>query len=145
MKLFKKWGIFEQLIFDKMRKKPLFYEAACVFSIAGSSIGFISMLIATVFFKTVVEKIRMVTNITSTEKLSPIYFAMLMAAFSISLTGAIKLYRMQQTGIYFYLAAQTMILFLPVVWLGADAFSVTNTIFTFVFSGVYLYYIRLTK
>jgi len=128
-----------------MRKKPLFYEAACAFSIAGSSIGFISMLIATVFFKIVTEKIRMVTNITSTEKLSPLYFAMLMAAFSISLTGAIKLYRMQQAGIYFYLAAQTFILLLPVVWLGSNAFSVTNVLFTAVFSSIYLYYIRLTK
>ena len=128
-----------------MRKKPLFYEAACVFSIAGSSIGFISMLIATVFFKFVTEKIRSVTNITSTDKLSPLYFAMLMAAFSISLAGAIKLYRMQQSGIYFYLVAQIVILFLPVVCLGSNAFSVTNAIFTCLFSGVYLYYIRLTK
>jgi hypothetical protein len=111
----------------------------------GSSIGFISMLIATVFFRIVTEKIRSVTNITSTEKLSQLYFILLMVAFSISLTGAIKLYRMQQAGIYFYLAAQTVILLLPVVWLGSNAFSVTNAIFTVVFSGVYLYYIRLTK
>lgn len=128
-----------------MRKKPIFYEAACVFSMVGSSIGFISMLIATVFFRIVTEKIRSVTNITSTEKLSQLYFILLMVAFSISLTGAIKLYRMQQAGIYFYLAAQTVILLLPVVWLGSNAFSVTNAIFTVVFSGVYLYYIRLTK
>jgi len=127
-----------------MRKKPIFYEAACVFSIIGSSIGFISMFVATFFFKIVSEKIRAVTNITSTEKLSPIYFALLMAAFSISLAGAIKLYRMQQSGIYFYLAAQTTILILPVAWLGSNSFSVTNAIFTLLFSGVYLYYIRLT-
>lgn len=128
-----------------MRKKPIFYEAACVFSIIGSSIGFISMFISIVFFKIVTEKITSVTNISSTEKLSPIYFAMLMAAFSISLAGAINLYRMQRSGIYFYLAAQTMVLLLPIVWLGSNAFSVTNAIFTLLFSGVYLYYIRLTK
>jgi len=125
-----------------MRKKPLFFEAATVFSIVGSSIGLIGMFLATVFFQFVTEKIRSVTNITSTEKLSPLYFAMLMAAFCISLTGAIKLYRMQQSGIYFYLSAQSIILFLPVVWLGSNAFSVTNAIFTIVFSGVYLYYIQ---
>jgi len=128
-----------------MRKKPIFYEAACVFSIIGSSIGFISMFVATFFFRIVTEKIRAVTNITSTEKLSPIYFAILMAAFSISLAGAIKLYRMQQSGIYFYLIAQSLILFLPVFWLGSNAFSTTNAIFTILFSGVYLYYIRLTN
>jgi len=128
-----------------MRKKPIFYEAACVFSIIGSSLSFISMFISVIFFKIVTEKITSFTNITSTEKLSPFYFVMLMAAFSISLAGAIKLYHMQRSGIYFYLAAQTMVLLLPVVWLGSNAFSVTNTIFTVLFSGVYLYYIRLTK
>jgi hypothetical protein len=123
-----------------MEKKPLLYESACIFSIAGSSIGFFGMLITTVFFKTVTEKIVAFTNITVTENLSPLYFAMLMAAFSLSLTGAIKLYRMQRAGLYFYLIAQTMILFLPVIWLGSNAFSVTNAIFTVLFSGIYIYY-----
>ena len=127
-----------------MMKKPIFYESTCIFSIIGSSIGFISMFISTFFFKIVTEKITSVTNITSTEKLSPVYFAMLMAAFSVSLTGAIKLYRMQRVGLYFYITAQIIILFLPVIWLGSNAFSVTNAIFTMIFSGVYLYYYRIT-
>lgn len=127
-----------------MREKPLFYESACIFSIVGSSIGFISMFISTFFFRIVTEKIALITNVTATEKLSPLYFALLMAAFSISLTGAIKLYRMQRTGLYFYLTAQAIILFLPVFWLGSNAFSVTNAIFTLIFSGVYLYYYRIT-
>jgi len=93
----------------------------------------------------VTEKITSFTNITATEKLSPVYFAMLMAAFSVSLTGAIKLYRMQRAGLYFYLMAQAMIMLLPVFWLGNHSFSTTNAIFTLIFSGVYLYYIRLTK
>jgi len=127
-----------------MTKKPIFYEAACVFSIIGSSIGFISMFVATFFFKEVTEKIRAFTNITSTENLSPVYFAMLMAAFSLSLAGVIKLYRMQRSGIYFYLTAQILIMFLPVAWLGSYSFSTTNAIFTLLFSGVYLFHIRLT-
>jgi hypothetical protein len=123
-----------------MKNKPLFYESACIFSIIGSSIGIVSMFIATIFFRIVTEKIREITDLTATEKLSPIYFALLMAAFSVSLAGAIKLYRMQRTGLYFYLTAQLIVLFLPVFWLGSNAFSVTNTIFTLIFSGVYLYY-----
>jgi hypothetical protein len=128
-----------------MQKKPLLFEASCVFSIVGSSIGFVSMFIATFFFSSVTEKITSLTNITATEKLSPIYFAMLMSAFSVSLAGAIKLYRMQRVGIYFYLAAQATILFLPIFWLGANAFSVTNSIFTILFSGVYLAHFKLLK
>jgi len=128
-----------------MEKKPVLYEAACIFSIIGSSIGFIMMFVATFFFSSVTEKIRQLTNLTATEKLSPIYFAMLMAAFSISLAGAIKLYRMQRVGIYFYLTAQSIILFLPIIWLGNNAFSVTNVIFTLIFSGVYLANYKLLK
>ena len=125
-----------------MKNKPIFYEAACVFSIIGSSFGFISMFIATFFFKFVTEKIRSVTNITSTDKLSSVYFALLMAAFSVSLAGAIKLYRMQRSGIYFYLSAQTVIMLLPVFWIGPDSFSVMNAIFTLLFSGIYVFYYR---
>ena len=127
-----------------MQKKPLLFEAACIFSIAGSSIGFVSMFIATFFFSAVTEKITLLTNITATEKLSPIYFALLMAAFSVSLTGAIKLFRMQRIGIFFYLAAQATILSLPVLWLGTNALSVSNAIFTLIFASVYLYYYRIT-
>lgn len=128
-----------------MKKKPILFESASIFSIIGSSIGFISMFISTFFFRIVTEKITSITNITATEKLSPVYFAMLMAAFSVSLAGAIKLYRMQRAGLYFYLAAQAMIMFLPVFWLGSNAFSTTNAIFTLIFAGVYLYYYRITK
>lgn len=123
-----------------MAKKPLIFESACIFSIIGSSIGFIMMFTATFFFRFVTEKIGMVTNITATEKLSPVYFASLMAAFTVSLAGVIKLYRMQRGGLFLYLPAQLIILFLPVIWLGDNAFSVTNAIFTVIFSSVYLWY-----
>lgn len=128
-----------------MQNKPIVYESACIFSIIGSSLGFISMFISTFFFRFVTEKITSVTNITATEKLSPIYFALLMAAFSISLAGAIKLYRLQRVGLYFYLTAQLLILFLPVFWLGNHAFSTTNAIFTGTFACIYLYYFRITQ
>ncbi len=128
-----------------MQKKPLLFESACIFSIVGSTIGFVGMFISTFFFGFVTEKIRSVTDLTATENLSPMYFAMLMAAFSVSLAGAIKLYRMERVGLWFYLAAQTIILFLPVFWLGNNAFSETSAIFTILFSGVYLAYYRLLK
>jgi len=126
-----------------MKNQPLVFQSACIFSIAGSSIGFLSMLFSTIFFKTVSAKIELLTNITATTHLSPLYFASLMGAFGVSLAGAIKLYRMQRAGLYFYLIAQAMILFLPVIWLGSNGFSTTNTIFTLLFSGVYLYYYRI--
>ena len=126
-----------------MEKKPILFESVCIFSIVGSSIGFLSMLISTIFFRFVTEKITQFNNITATEHLSPVYFACLMAAYSISLSGAIKLYRMKRSGLYFYLLAQLMILFLPAIWLGSNAFSSTNAIFTILFSGIYLFHFRI--
>ena len=125
-----------------MEKKPILFEGACLFSLLGSSIGILYTLFATVFFSQVVEKVVHLTNITTSEHLSPLYFVILMAAFSISLAGAIKLYRMQRAGLYFYLAGQIMILIMPVIWLGPNTFSITNTILTFLFSSVYLFYFR---
>lgn len=126
-----------------MRKKPLFYDAACLFSLIGSSIGFLMMFTATFFFSQVTEKIRQVTNITATEKLSPVYFAFLMGAFGVSLAGVIKLCKLKRSGLYFYICSQLVILFLPVVWLGWNGFSVTNAIFASVFAGVYLFNYRI--
>ena len=128
-----------------MEKKPILFEGVCIFSLAGSSIGVLYTLIAIVFFPFVRGKIEQFTNITTTEHLSPLYFAILIAAFSLSLAGVIKLYRMQRAGLYFYLVAQAMILFIPVIWLGPNAFSFINTIFTLLFSGIYLFYFTHLK
>lgn len=128
-----------------MEKKPLLYESACVFSILGSSIGFAGAFAATFFFKAVTQKITSLTNITSTEKLTPFYFAIFGALFCISLIGAIKLFAKQRSGLYFYLSAQILLILVPVLWLGGNAFSSINAIFTLLFSGIYLYYFRITK
>jgi hypothetical protein len=126
-----------------MEKKPILFQSACIFSIAGSSIGFISMMFATLFFDFVASKIELVTNVTATDELSRFYFASLMAAFALSLAGAIQLYKLRRIGLYFYLSAQIIILFLPVIWMGSNAFSVTNAVFTIIFSGVYIYYFKI--
>ena len=128
-----------------MSKKPIFFEAATIFSMAGSAIGFSGMFLAALFFKPVVEKIKLLTNLTATDNLSPLYFAMIGAAFAISFAGSVKLFRLQISGLYFYLAAQLLIIILPVLQLGSDAFSATNLIFTLLFSGVFLYHYKLLK
>lgn len=125
-----------------MEKKPILFLGACIFSMMGSILGLWAMLFGTLFFRYTSGKIVLLTNYTATEHLSPLYFATLMGAYSLSLAGAIKLYRMQRTGLYFYLTAQVLILFIPVIALGANAFSVINVLFTLLFSGVYVYYFR---
>ena len=128
-----------------MEKKPILFQSACVLSIAGSSIGFISMMFASLFFDFIAQKIELFTNVTATDELNGFYFASLMAGFALSLAGAILLFYLRRIGLYFYLSAQLTILFLPVIWMGPNAFSFTNAVFTLVFSGVYLYYFRITR
>ncbi|MFY9152900.1 MAG: hypothetical protein WAO52_12845 [Prolixibacteraceae bacterium] len=128
-----------------MKNKPILFEAACIFSISGSSIGFLSMFIAAIFFQETTKIITGITNFTATENLNPLYFALLGVAFAFSLMGALKLYRTQKTGLYFYLAAQVIIMTLPVFWLGSHSFSVTNAIFTFIFASVYLFNFKILK
>ena len=128
-----------------MEKKTIWYEGACIFSIIGSSLGFIGMFITGLFFKSITEKIISVTNITATEKLSPLYFALLMVAFCISLVGAINLYSLKRSGLYFYITAQLVIAILPVIWIGPNSFSVMNAFFALLFSGVYLIHYRITS
>ena len=125
-----------------MEKKPILFEGACVFSFLGSSIGFVAMLLAAVFFPYVSQKIVMLTNYTAADYLSPLYFTILMASYSLSLVGVIKLYQLQRTGLYLYLLAQAMILLIPVIWLGSNTLSVMNVIFTILFSAVYIFYYK---
>lgn len=125
-----------------MEKKPILFEGACVFSFLGSSIGLAAMLLAALFFPHVSQLIVMLTNYTSADALSRLYFAILMASYSLSLAGVIKLYRMQRSGLYLYLLAQMMILLFPVLALGSSALSVMNVIFTFLFLSVYIFYFR---
>lgn len=125
-----------------MEKKPILFEGACVFSLLGSSIGFIAMLLAAVFFQYVSQKIVMLTNYTAADGLSPLYFAILMVSYCLSLAGVIKLYHLQRSGLYLYLLAQAMILLIPVIVLGFNALSVMNFIFTILFSTVYIFYYR---
>lgn len=125
-----------------MQKKPLFFEAACVFSLAGSAIGFLGSFLSALLFKRMVALVQSLTNFTAADKLSPLYLAVLGTAFAASFSGAVKLFRMQKAGLWFYLAGQVLIVILPVIQMGSEGFSVINLIFTLLFSGTYLFYFK---
>lgn len=126
-----------------IRVKPLLFESACVFSFLGSTIGLLFMLSFVLFFDDMYTTMGQFTSLSSLQPLNRFYFAILMAAYSISLAGVFKLYRMQRSGLYFYLMAQAMIFIFPLVWIGMNVLSVTNLIFILLFSGIYIYYYRL--
>jgi len=81
----------------------------------------------------------------SVETISPLYFTVLMALSALSLTGAIRMWKFHRDGFFIYSISQIIILFLPVVWINWNAFSVVNAIITIVFILGYGWNWRLLK
>ena len=110
-----------------------FLSALCILTFIGSTTAFIGYFLASVFFEKTTELIIKYSNWHSVEAISPLYFTILMALSAISLTGAIRMWKLHRDGFFIYTISQLIFLFLPVIWLGWNAFSVTGAIFTAVF------------
>lgn len=117
----------------KSKQRPPFLSALCLLTFIGSSIGFIGYFLAALFFEKTSEFIVKYSSWHSTEAISPLYFTLLMALFTLSLTGAIRMWKLHRDGFSLYVFAQLAILFVPVIWIDWQAFSTTNAIFTAVF------------
>lgn len=113
--------------------RPTFLSALCILTFVGSTIGFIGYFLASIFFEKTSELIIKYSSWYSVYAISPIYFTVLMALFAISLTGAIRIWKFHKDGFYLYILTQLIILFLPAIWIGWNAFSATNAIITGVF------------
>ena len=110
-----------------------FLSALCILTFIGSSTAFIAYFLASVFFEKTSEIIIKYSNWHSVDAISPFYFTLLMALSAVSLTGAIRMWKLHRDGFYIYTISQIILLFLPVIWMDWNAFSVTGTIFTIVF------------
>lgn len=113
--------------------RPVLLSALCLLTFLGSSITFIGYFIASVLFEKVADIIINYSSWHSTEAISPVYFTALMVLSAISLTGAIRMWKLHRDGFYLYVFAQLIMVMLPAVWIGAQAFTVSNAIFTGVF------------
>jgi hypothetical protein len=128
---------------NKLNQRPPFLSALCLLTFIGSSIGFIGYFLASVFFEKTSELIIKYSSWHSIETISPLYFTLLMALFAISLTGAIRMWKLHRDGFYLYVFAQLSILFIPVVWIDLQALSATNAIFTAVFVLGYSFHFKV--
>jgi hypothetical protein len=117
--------------------RPNLLSALCILTFIGSTTGFISYFLASVFFDKASELIIKYSNWYSVEAISSLYFTLFMALSAISLTGAIRIWKLHRDGFYLYTISQFIILFLPVIWIGWNSFSVTGAIFTAVFVAGY--------
>jgi hypothetical protein len=114
-------------------KRPDFLSALCILTFIGSSITFTVYLLASLFFKSASEIIVKYSAWHSTDVISPLYFTILMALSALSLTGAIRIWKLHRDGFFLYTVAQILLLLIPIVWINGQAFSVVNLIFTAIF------------
>ena len=118
---------------EKRKQRPPFLSALCLLTFIGSSIGFFGYFLAALFFEKTSELIIKYSSWHSTEAISPLYFTLLMALFALSLTGAIRMWKLHRDGFFLYAFSQLAILFIPVIWIDWQVLSTTNAIFTTVF------------
>ncbi|WP_430974623.1 hypothetical protein [Sunxiuqinia rutila] len=118
--------------------QPLLFVSTTLLSLLGSGLGVLAFGFVALVFEPSKNWIISVTNSTSMDHFTPVYFVLLMAVSLLSLIGVIKIRKWQKAGFFFYLGAQLALLFMPVLWLGWSAFSVINLIFTSLFLLIYL-------
>lgn len=113
--------------------RPDFLSALCLLTFISSTVTFIGYFLAAVFFEKVSEMIIKYSAWHSVEAISQLYFTVLMALSAMSLTGAIRMWKLNRDGFYLYFFAQILIVFLPIFWIDAEAFSVSSALFTGLF------------
>lgn len=130
---------------NKAKNRPALLSALCILTFIGSGVAFLGYFAASLFFDQTKEIIVEYSSMHSAEGLSPLYFTALMALYALSLTGAIRMWKLHRDGLYLYVPVQLIILFLPSVWMGWETFSASNAIFTTVFIIGYSINIRHLK
>jgi len=125
--------------------RPVLLTALCLLTFTGSTIAFLAWFLAALFFEKTSELIVKYSSWHSAEAISPAYLSVLMALFAISLAGAIRMWKLHRDGFFLYSISQLIILFLPVTWIGWEAFSTTNAAFTAVFIVGYALNLKVLK
>ncbi len=118
---------------EKTGKRPAFLSALCILTFIGSGVAFLAYFAAALFFDKTQEIIIRLSSWHSAAAVSPLFFTILMTLYALSLTGAIRMWKLHRDGLFLYLFSQLAILFLPALWIDWQAFSVTNAIFTLIF------------
>jgi hypothetical protein len=113
--------------------RTAFLEALCILTFIGSGVSFLMYFLASLFFEKVSQIIIKYSNWHSVDAISPFYFTLFMALSAISLVGAIRMWKLHRDGFFVYTAAQIVLVFLPVIWIGWNSFSDSGAIFSLIF------------
>lgn len=114
-------------------QRSSFLSALCILTFLGSGLSFLVYFIAALFFDAASEFIIKYSRWSSTEAITPIYFTLLMALNALSLTGAIRMWKLHRDGFFLYVISQLIIAFVPAFWININAISISNVIFTLIF------------
>lgn len=126
----------------KQYERPSLLSAALLLGMIGSGIATLAYFTAAAFFNRTRRIIEELTNVQTPQKIAPLYFMIYGALYCLSLIGILKMMKMQRTGYFFYTSAQICLLIVPLLWMGPNSFSATNTIFTFLFISIYSAYLK---
>jgi hypothetical protein len=126
----------------KQQTRPLLLSAALLLSVIGSSIATLAYFTAAAFFDQTRQIIEKLTNIQTPQKIAPLYFVIYGALYCLSLIGVLKMMKMRKAGYFFYAGAQISLLIVPLLWMGVNSFSATNTIFTILFITIYSVFLK---
>lgn len=126
-------------------KRPDLLAALCILSFIGSGAGFIVYFLASLFFKKASAFIIEYSSTHTTDAISPFYFVLFMVFSAVSLTGAIRMWKLYRDGLFMYIVSQMGMMILPVAWLGWNSFTVPGAIFTGVFIVGYATHWNLMK
>jgi hypothetical protein len=130
---------------ENLYLRPAMLSALCILTFIGSIIGFIGYFLAALLFDYISEIIIRYSSWHTAKNISPFYFLLLMVFYSLSLIGAIRMWKLHRDGYFIYVPAQLFILILPAIWIDWQALSVTNTIFNIVFIAGYTLNLKYMK
>jgi hypothetical protein len=130
---------------NKAKNRPALLSALCILTFIGSGTAFLGYFAASLFFDQTKEIIVDYSSLHSAESFSPLYFTALMALYALSLSGAIRIWKLHRDGLFLYSIVQLLIMFLPVIFIDWNAFSETNAIFTVIFVAGYSINLRHLK
>jgi hypothetical protein len=114
-------------------KRTNLLSALCILTFIGSTASFIIYFLASLFFEKASALIVQYSNWHSVDAISPFYFTLFMSLSALSLVGAIRMWKLHRDGFFVYSISQSVMLFLPAIWIGWNSFSATGAIFTAIF------------
>ncbi|MCW0484341.1 hypothetical protein [Gaoshiqia sediminis] len=124
------------------KERPLLLTSALALSALGSSLAMFAYLGTAAFFDPARTFIQKFTDLQNSQLIHPLYLLIFGALYLLSLVGVLKMWKWQKTGYFFYTAAQLAIWSIPLIRIGANAVSSTNTVFTLIFIGIYTVYLK---